>query len=133
MGVVDENLGLLQNIESVVIACYRQDRTLQDRNIIKIYEAFIQHQRQLVRGRTPRPPENLSDIEQEIFDVMQEVMKVRRELTPPSKKPKRLLDKTNTFEDTLLACFRKVHNSANFWNEERGKQGYLKYVDNFIP
>jgi len=134
MGVVDDNLDLLQNIEFTVISGYRKDPTIEDRNVIKVYETLIGYQRQVAKGRTPREPENLSETEQMIFDAIQQVMNMRRELEPPVEKPRRfsIANKVETFEDRILACFRKVHNSAKFWNKERGKHGYLQYVDGFI-
>lgn len=112
MGVVDDNLDLLQNIEFTVISGYRKDRTIEDRNVIKVYEALIGHQRQVARGRTPREPENLSETEQIMFDAVQEIVDMRRQLEPPTEKPRRfsIANKVETFEDKILACFRKVPN-----------------------
>lgn len=135
MGFTDDNLDILQNIEAIVIDIYRKDYPdLKDREVLKAYEALIQHQRQVARGRTPNPPENLSDSEQMIFDAIQQVLEVRRELAPPSEKPQRfsLVNKSTSFEDTLLACLRKVHKSVKFWTKERGPQGYLNYINGFL-
>jgi len=135
MAFTDDNLDILQNIEAIVIGIYRKHYPdLKDREVMKAYEALIQSQRQVARGRTPRPPENLSEREQTIFEGVQEVLEMRRELAPPSEKPQRfsLVNKTTSFEDTLLACLRKLQSSVKFWTKERGPQGYLNYINGFL-
>ncbi len=135
MKFIDDNLDILQNIEAIVIDIYRKDYPdMKDKEVLKAYEALIQSQRQVARGRTPRPPENLSDSEQMIFDGVQQVLELRRELAPPSEKPQRfsLVNKTTSFEDTLLACLRKLQKSVKFWTKERGPQGYLNYINGFL-
>lgn len=137
MALEDKHLDVLQNIEFMVVSVYREDPTMEDREAIKALDALVQYQRRVAAGQTPTPPENLSDNEQLAFDRVLEAIAVRRADAPVEEAPKKrvsvLLKKSNTFEDIILACLRKTHKSAVRWNKRNGKQGYLKFVIQYLP
>ncbi len=136
MALEDTHLDLLQNIEFMVVSVYREDPTMEDREAIKALDALVQYQRRVAAGQTPKLPEHLSENEQLVFDRVQAIMEERRAIEPKQEAPKRfsvLNKKSNSFEDTLLACLRKLHKSAVRWNKRNGKQGYLKFVVEYLP
>jgi len=136
MALEDKHLDVLQNIEFAVVSVYRDDPTMEDREAIRALEVLVQYQRRVAAGQTPTLPDNLSENEQLVVDRVQAIMEERRALAPPAEAPKRfsvLNKKTNSFEDTLLACLRKIHKSAVRWNKRNGKQGYLKFAIKYLP
>ena len=99
-------------------------------------DALILRQRRLVAGKTPPEAPNFSADEQEMYEQVLGIMEMRRDLAPAEQKaPKRfsVIKKAQTIDDILLACLRRVQKSAKFWNKESGKQGYLRYVIQFLP
>ncbi len=35
--------------------------------------------------------------------------------------------------EDLVACLRKLRKSVDFWTKQGGRQGYLEYIDKFLP
>ena len=136
MALEDKHLDLLQNIEFMVVSVYRDVPSMEDREAIRALDALVQYQRRVAAGQTPTAPDNLSENEQLVFDRVLGIIAERRAMAPPEEAPKRfsvLNKKTNSFEDTILACLRKLHKSAVRWNKRNGKQGYLKFAIQYLP
>lgn len=35
--------------------------------------------------------------------------------------------------EEMIACLKRVRKSVETWNKQGGRQGYLNYIENFIP
>ncbi len=130
-----KHLDILQNIEFAVTEGYKRYPKMTDLDVIKVYEALINFYRSLVTRRTPELPEMLQ-IQRELLEAIQAVLQLRglEEKNPekPRKRFSRAAFKTETEEEKYLYCFRRLEKSAKKWNKERGRQGYLNYISNFL-
>lgn len=91
---------------------------------------MIEHYRYVARGFDPKKTFlnlNENQIFQNIQEAIELMVNVPEEITgSEAKKPDQA-----TWEK-LVACLRKIRKSAEFWNKNNGRQGYLNYVNNYI-
>jgi hypothetical protein len=134
MGLEDTHLDLLQNIEMGIKLVFQDDRNLKDAEVIKALDALISHYRSIASGRAPKEVD-LPPTEQLIFDSVTEILQLRDEIIGEEEKPRKRFSsafKTTSKEGIILACLRKIQKSARFWTKERGQQGYLNYISDFL-
>ncbi len=129
MGLEDKYLDVLQNIEFAIIGVYRKHGDLTDHDAMDALDALIGHYRAELRGLVPRES-HLKGNAETVFRQTQDICEWRlgRSNTlfgveQPS--PRMTLDK-------IVACLRKIRGSVEFWNGEGGRQGYLRYVSQFM-
>jgi len=134
MGLGDTHLDLLQNIEMGLKMVFDSDRNLKDAEVIKSLDALIRHYRSLTTGRMPKDVD-LPPKEQLVFDSVLQILELREDMIGEEEKPRKRFSRaftTTSKEGIILACFRKIQNSAKFWTKEHGQQGYLNYISNFL-
>lgn len=139
MGLEDKHPDILQNIEFAIVNVYRADPDLRDNDVIKALDALISHTQRLAMGREVAPPD-LPPASDAVYNAVVGILDLRNrieeeqeeeETQKPRPRFSRALRKT-TREDIYLACLRKIHGSAKWWNRERGERGYLDFVSNYI-
>jgi hypothetical protein len=125
MDPIQDHLDVLQNIESCIAAVWRKQPDLTNYGVARAYDAAIAHYRAVERGQTPKPA-NLTGADARIFDAVQQACELRLggenkdNLAPVSA-------------EDLVACLRKLRKSVDLWTEQGGRQGYLKFIEKFLP
>ncbi len=134
MGLEDSHLDLLQNIEMCINLVFQKDETLKDAQVIKALDALISRYQNLVTHRTPKKVD-LPPTEQLIFESVMEMLQLREDIIREEDNSRKRF--IRAFEDIskegiILACLHKIQKSAKFWTKERGQQGYLNYISQFL-
>ena len=135
MSFTDDYLDVLQNIEAVIIAVYKDNSTLKDREVIEALEELIQYYRYMDKGKE-RKPHNLSGLTKDVYDSVKEICDFRLGFDENGGLEINGLGMKISIEDGLeisviVKCLRKILNSAEYWNRQ-GIRGYLNYVEQFI-
>jgi hypothetical protein len=131
MPVEDEYLDVLQNIEWVVVTCYRSHRELSDGGVMRVYEALIDRYAAEGIGREPRDL-GLSDLEKELLESVAAMCQWRlgRASTAPVGKlaePPPPIDR-----EALLRCLKRLLKSTTKWSRDGGPRGYLDFVSRYV-
>ena len=127
--VTEKNLDVLQNIELRIVDIYRADPSLLDLDAKDALDALVRHYRAEEEQRRP-PAFQLHDRAQQVFSAVQEVCEWRLGRVP--------LPGGDDMPDIslpiseLLECLKKIQKSVSFWSKEGGRQGYLKFVSQYI-
>jgi len=134
MAAEDEYLDVLQNIEFMIVQTYRKHAELSDYEVLRIMEALIDDYRGNKIGRAPRRRQ-LSEREHNLMDAMRTVCDWRLGRETQSfagALPTEALPQKPLTLDEIIACLRKLLKSAERWNKEGGRQGYLNFISQFV-
>ncbi len=130
----DKYLDVLQNIEFGIITVYKQYQDLSDYDVMRALESIIDHYIAEKLGRLPRQF-SLSDKEDLICKNVKQMCEWRLGRTTIG------VDKNNQEEisindsktiDEIIDCLKRILKSVNKWNKRGGRQGYLKFVSQYI-
>lgn len=127
MNPIDDYQDVLQNIESAVVRLWRRHKEMTNYTVMRAYEAAIAFYNAQAREQTPKPA-NLTGLDAELFKAVQEMCEFRLGRVKLSDQP----EITPIPLEDLVACLRKLRKSVDFWTEQGGRQGYLKYIENFL-
>jgi hypothetical protein len=129
----DEHLDVLQNIEFGIVQAYRAAPEVMDAHVASALEALIRVYQAEARGRAA-PTLSLSPAAQAVFDSAKTMCDWRlgREHlvdeqgleVPADNQPKTL--------NEIVICLKRLRRSVEFWTKKGGRQGYLKYVEQFL-
>lgn len=125
-----KNSDVLQNLEFVVVNIWRKHREISDSAIARVYEAAFQHYRAEARGHQPKPCV-LTGLERELSDgvtAMCEVRLGRRKMSADTE-----ADIPAIPVSELVDCLRTLAKSVERHTRQGGRQGYLTFVDRFLP
>lgn len=136
MGLEEKYPDILQNIEFGIVKVYQDDDTLRDLDVIKALDALTSHYQRRAMGRDTEET-GLSEKPALIFSVVRKILENRRTASEESadRPPRRRFSRAfrePTQDEIFLACLRKIEKSAKRWNKERGEQGYLDFVSDYI-
>ena len=125
---MEMHLDLLQNLEFAIVKTYREDPSLLDFDAKEAVEALIRYYRAEEDERTP-PALSLSARAQAVFDAVKEVCEWRRGRAPLEGE---LAISAPTPVEDLVSSLRKINKSIPKWTEQLGRQGYLKFVSEYV-
>jgi hypothetical protein len=124
MRVQDKYPDTLQAIETAIQGVFRQHRDLTDYNVIWALEAAVARYKDVTRGRAVKPSK-LAGLDATVLETILQACESwenpASQLKGAPLKPEELLD-----------CLRRLLASAQFWNKDSGRTGYLNYVKQFI-
>lgn len=123
----EKYLDVLQNIEFMIVSVYKKYPDLSDMEVNRSLEAIIKVYHAEFRGHTLKQPQ-LQDKKLMVFEGVKLACESRlgREKTHDNQGGEQ---KT---VDEILFCLRKIKKSVENWNKRSGRQGYLKFVTQFI-
>lgn len=133
MGVEDDYLDVLQNIEFAIVSVYRKRPELVDYDVDVVLAALVKGYQAEQRQRQP-PPLRLTELRQEVFDAVEAVCDWRlgrTEFMAP-KSGQSIPAPSALTIDEILACLKRLRTSVKRWTKDGGRQGYLTFVDEFI-
>ena len=126
----DDKFDILQNLEFSVVKLWRAHPEISDYTALRAYEAAFQTYRAELRGHTPKPP-GLSGLDAAAFEAVKAMCEFRlaRKSCPipgPESIPPISLQ-------LLMDCLRELGRSVERHTKMGGRQGYLTYIDRFLP
>ena len=126
----DKHLDILQNLESAIVEVWRRHPEMTDHVALRAYDAAYEQYRAEARGHTPKPCQ-LTGLDRESFDAVIGICEYRlgrRALPDESGEPI-----TPVSPSTLVECLRELRKSVERHTEAGGRQGYLTFIDQFLP
>lgn len=133
MSIEEEYQDVLQNIEFGIVSVYRQNAALLDYDVIDALEALTRYYAAEEANRQP-PPLRLAERPQVVFDSVKQMCEWRlgrQELIQSKGKRPDLRAEPLTVSE-ISACLKRIHASVRRWNKQGGRQGYLKFVSEFL-
>jgi len=134
MTFTDKYTDVLQNLESAIIQVYRERSDLIDAEVLMALESLIRIYNAQAQGKSisSRPLKGLS---QQVASSVQQICEWRLgriSLTDAEGNP---LSETPTPKtpNEIVDCLKTLQSSLRFWTKERGRQGYLNFVSEFLP
>ena len=124
----EKNLDVLQNIESAVVQIWRDNPALTNYSVMRAYEAAIAYYGALARQHTPKPV-NLTGLDAALFEAVKSICELRLGRVALPDQPEFPPLPT----EDLVACLRKLCKSVDHWTKAGGRQGYLQFIDKFLP
>jgi len=133
MRVEDQYVDVLQNIEFGIIMTYRNHPEMSDYDVIRMLEALIDKYAAEKIGRQPRHV-LLSEVERALLENVRRMCEWRLgrdTLTDPPEKVEEMALEPKTIDEIVL-CLKRILKSVKRWNKDGGKQGYLKFVIQYV-
>jgi AcrR family transcriptional regulator len=130
----DRYLDVLHNLEASVLGVAKRYPDLIDAYVEQAYEALIRYYKAEARGYEPRTPNLASPID-ELFENLQAIAEfhlgrgsfVNEAGAAVVEHPAPI-----TVEE-MVACFKRLRKSVDFWSRKGGRRGYLRYIEDFFP
>jgi hypothetical protein len=132
MSLDEENLDVLQNIEFATVSVYRENPALLDTAVMRALDQAIMYYNDVRRGHEPKPVSLQGDARQ-VFDSIRNMCDMRLGRAGDSDtQENQLAIVGNTEPEVIVACLRKLRKSVDRWNKQGGRQGYLKFVSQYV-
>jgi hypothetical protein len=126
----DRNLDVLQNLEFAVVEVWRKHPDMTDYVALRAYEAAFEWYRAEARGHSPKPP-SLSGLDQVTFDALKGMCELR--LGRGESLPGAEQNLPAVPVQQLVDCLRELRKSVERHTKLEGRQGYLQFIDGFLP
>jgi len=130
MGIEKEYPDILQNFEATVVQFWDAEPDLLDLHVIEAYEVVGRRLSKQSLGQEFRFPSNLDRRVLELSGRLYAVAEWRLLQSGPLEEGP---DPVAVEPAVLVECLKRLRQSANRWNREGGRQGYLNFVSGFIP
>jgi hypothetical protein len=126
----EQRLDVLENIEFAIVSVYCHDQSILDQDARDATAALVRHYEaeQESRGLGAH---HLTERAERIFQAVVPICEWRlgRAPGPDGSAAGPAARKM----DDIIYCLRKIRKSVDFWTKEGGRQGYLKFVENYVP
>ncbi|MGP8198476.1 MAG: hypothetical protein ACLQU4_03115 [Limisphaerales bacterium] len=126
----DEKLDVLQNLESSVVEIWRAHPEMSDYTALRAYEAAFQTYRAELRGHTPKPS-GLSGLDAAAFEAVNAMCEFRLARGPSPVPGTENMPPIPL--QLLVDCLRELVKSVERHTKIDGRQGYLTFIDGFLP
>lgn len=125
----DRYLDVLQNIEVAAIEVYRSDPELVDGEVEKALSGLITAYNARKNGKSlDLASLRLNERSEKVFRAVYEICEWR--LGSGSSSPSHPEVRSLT---EVVACLQRVRKSVRRWTKERGRRGYLNFVQEYLP
>ena len=126
----DDKLDVLQNLEFSVATVWRANPEMSDYCALRAYEAAFQLYRAEARGHVPKAP-GLSGLDATTFEAVKAICEFRLGRAGcPEAGPERI---PAIPIQLLVDCLRELGKSVERHTKHGGRQGYLTFIDGFLP
>jgi hypothetical protein len=131
MSMDEKNIDVLQNLEFSVVTVWRAHPEMTDYAALRAYEAAFQHYREEARGHVPKSF-GLAGLEAEMFEAVKVMCEFRLGRGPqPGGNEVGSIPPVSL--ETIVDCLRKLFKSVERHTKVDGRQGYLTFIDQFLP
>ncbi len=127
----EEHLDVLQNLEFAMVQVWRAHPEMTDYSALRAYETARQFYRTEQRGHPATPPA-LTGLDAVAFGKLKEMCEFRlgRAPAPPSQPE---IPVSPLPLEKLVACLQELAKSVERHTRNGGRQGYLTFIDGFLP
>jgi hypothetical protein len=126
----EDRLDVLQNLEFSVVQIWRANREMTDYAALHAYETAFQFYRAEMRGHTPKP-NTLTGLEAATLDAVKAMCEFRLgRAREPVAGPETVLPVPL---EKIVDCLRELSKSVARHTKQSGRQGYLNFIDRFLP
>jgi len=131
MRIEEERLDVMQNLEFAVAQCFRRHPEMTDYAVLRTYEALQQMYSAEVTDR-PLKPVAAEGVEAELMRDVKQMCEWRlgRSALSPSHDEAPECEPLDV--PTLTLCLKRLVKSVGKWTKQRGRQGYLNFMSQFI-
>ena len=131
--IEEQYADVLQNIESGIVATYREHPEMSDFEVMRVLDALVDGYRGEAIGRT-FDDSMLPDLDRLCCDAVRRMCEWRLGRAGPVGGPPSAADKNmeHVTVDEIVLCLKKILKSAKWWNKEGGRQGYLNFVIQYV-
>ena len=127
----EDHLDILQNLEFAIVEVWRAHPEMSDYTAQRAYEAARQFYRAEQRGNSPKPLA-LTGLDATAFEALKQMCEFRLGRSAgPTSEPN--IPVTPIPVETLVACLQELAKSVERHTRSGGRQGYLTFVDGFLP
>jgi hypothetical protein len=126
----DENLDILQNLEFSVVQVWHSHPEMTDYAALRAYQAAFKYYRDQFRGHTATPP-SLTGLDGEAFQAVFEMCEIR--LGRRAGPDKKFAGIEPITLEKLVGCLRELAKSVERHTLMSGRQGYLAFVEKYLP
>lgn len=126
----DDYLDVLQNIEFAIVQVYHSNQTLMDYEVEKALNNLIQTYKR--PNREPKLHSNrLAD---EVYGAVKAMCDWRlgSDLLVSTDGLALPTDIDPLTVDEIVACLKRIRKSVRTWNKRGGRQGYLKFIEQYV-
>jgi hypothetical protein len=127
MNPLKEHTDVLQNIEFAVVQVWHSHPEMTNYAAMRAYEAAIAYYGAIAREHTPKAV-NLTGLDATLFAEIKKMCEWR---LGRSAEPENAELPPLTAEE-MVACLRKVRKSVDYWTQQGGRQGYMKFIEKFV-
>jgi len=129
----EDYLDVLQNIEAAIVSVYREQPGLLDYEVEKALTALIRAYEAENQSRTFIVPV-LSPVPQAVYEQVQAMCDWRLGRAGPGS-PAAIegippLDALPLAD--IVACLKRIRKSVQKWSKREGRQGYVRFVSEFV-
>jgi hypothetical protein len=128
----EDDLDVLQNLEFSAVEIWRCDPAMTDYAVLRAYEAAFQFYRAEARGQTPKP-HGLTGLDAEVFDAVKAMCEFRLGRGQPPLEPPETITIPPVPLEKIVDCLRELSKSVQRHTKLGGRQGYLTFVDRYLP
>lgn len=127
----EENLDVLHNLEFAVVEVWRTHPEMTDYSAQRAYEAARRFYRAEQRGNPAKPPA-LTGLDAVAFEKLKGMCEFHLGRSPgPPSQPE--IPVSPIPVEKLVACLRELAKSVERHTRSGGRQGYLTFIDGFLP
>ena len=130
MKITDDNLPVLQNLEFSVVQIWRANPVMSDYSALRAYETAFQMYRAELRGHVPKPSA-LTGLDELMFQALKAMCEFQL-----GRGPSPIDNRANIHPislELLMDCLRELGRSTERHTKAHGRQGYLTFIDEFVP
>ena len=133
MKAEEQYFDVLQNIETAIVTAYEEDPRLLDLDVMDALDVLIRGYVLEEQGAGSRES-RLSGPAQRVHDLSRRMCEWRLGRQPlNADDPAGARPPTGELSIAeLVLCLKRIRKSVRLWNEQRGRQGYLDYVRQFL-
>ena len=133
MRIEDKYTDVLENIEFAIVKTYRAHPEMTDYDVMDMLEALMDGYVAEKIGRAPRNF-GLSELELALMENVRRMCEWRlgrRSLTDDPQDAEDVAPEPKTV-DEILSCLKRILKSVKTWNKDGGRQGYLKFIVQYV-
>jgi hypothetical protein len=133
--IEEEYLDVFQNIETFIVAVFRETPELSNWDVEGALDALIRQYLAEWRGREVGLQRFSTEGKRDVYNAVSGVCEWRLGRSPSFTKDDELFSiPTEPLSlEEITAILKRVRKSVRFWHKKAGRQGYLEYIDQFIP
>ena len=126
----NDKLDVLQNLEFSIVEIWRASPEMTDYSALRAYEAVFQTYRAELRGHAPKAAD-LNGLDGEALMALRAMCEFRLGRGPASVAGPESIPPIPL--QLLVDCLRELGKSVERHTNAGGRQGYLNFIDQFLP